>query len=298
MSTAGWTRSDTRRLPALPHIRPGKLRLFATLAVIALVAGLGWLWYRDSSFVKIRRVTVAGLSGPDVPAIRAALERSALAMTTLNVNIGQLDAAVEQYPTVHSLNVTTQGDHAVLIRVNEQVPVALVTNNGESVVVDGYGDLLPQSTVPRGVLPTLPLASAPNGERITATGTLAALQVLQAAPYQWLAHIQTATSNAAHGVILQLRNGPEVYFGPANQLAAKWNALDAVLENSGSAGAQYIDVSDPQRPAAGVNATVTNTTVTPTTTNTTATDGGATADSGGTTADSGATTAGTSSAIP
>jgi cell division septal protein FtsQ len=275
MSTANWTRSDTRRFPALPHIRIGKGRIFATLVVIVLVAGLGWLWYRGSSFVKIRRVTVAGLNGPDVPEIRAALERSALTMTTLNLNMAQLDAAVVQYPTVHALTATTEGDHAVLIRVNEQVPVALVTNNGQLVVVDGYGELLPKSTVPHGVLPTLPLASAPSGSQITAAGTLAVLRVLQAAPYRWLAHVQTASSSAAHGVVLQLRKGPEVYFGPDNQMAAKWNALDAVLESSGSQGAQYIDVSDPQRPAAGVNVTTT-----PTTTNTTATNSGTTAASG------------------
>ena len=259
MSTARWTRSDTRRHPSLPRIQPGKGRVIVALVVIVLVAGLGWLWYRNSSFVKIRRVTVVGLSGPDVPAIRAALDRSALTMTTLNVSMNQLDTAVERYPAVRSLSVTTEGSHAVLIRVNEQVPVALVTNGGELVSVAGSGQLLPQSTVPHGVLPTLALASAPSGEQITAAGTLATLAVLQAAPYQWLAHIQTARSSAAHGVILQLRKGPAVYFGLANQLAAKWNALDAVLENRGSQGAQYIDVSDPQRPAAGVNVTTTTT---------------------------------------
>lgn len=259
MSTASWTRSDTRRLPLLPRLPSGKGRIAAALVAIVLIAGLGWLWYRDSSFVKIRRVTVAGLTGPDVPQIRAALERSALTMTTLNVNMSQLDAAVQQYSAVRSLTVTTEGDHAVLIRVNEQVPVALFTDNGELAVVDGYGKLLPQSTATHGVLPTLPLARAVSGRRITAAGTLAALQVLQAAPYQWLAHIQTASSSAVHGVILQLRNGPEVYFGPANQLTAKWNALDAVLENKDSRGAQYIDVSDPQRPAAGVNTTTSTT---------------------------------------
>jgi cell division septal protein FtsQ len=265
MSTSTWIRSDTRRLPRLPHLPSGKLRIAVAIVMIVFVGGLGWLWYRGSSFVQIRRVTVMGLSGPDIPQIRSALEQSALTMTTLNVQVEKLDAAVSEYPAVHSLTVTTEGDHAVLIQVNEQVPVALVGHNGELVAVDGAGQLLPQSAAPHGVLPTLQLGAASAGQ-ITGHRALALLQVLQAAPYQWLAHVRTASSSAAHGVIVHLRNGPEVYFGPANQLSAKWAALSAVLLNKGSAGAEYIDVSDPQRPAAGVNAktTITTSTITAT----------------------------------
>ncbi len=272
MSTSTWVRSDSGRpMPELSRLRSNKLRILTGLLVVLMVAGLGWLWYRDSAFVKIRHVTVIGLSGPDIPQIRGALEHSALTMTTLNVQVGKLDAAVSEYSAVHSLSVTTQGHHAVLIRVNEEVPVASVNSGGELVVVDGSGQLLPQSTAAHGVLPTLSLASAPSDDQIKSTGTLASLQVLQAAPYQWLAHIKTVTTSAAHGVIVHLRRGPDVYFGPANQLPAKWTALGAVLRNSGSAGAQYIDVSDPQRPAAGVNATAT-TTAADTTTDTAAND--------------------------
>jgi hypothetical protein len=55
-----------------------------------------------------------------------------------------------------------------------------------------------------------------------------------------------------HGVVVQLRNGPQLYFGPTDELAHKWAAVVAVLQNRDSAGAGYIDVSDPGRPAAGV----------------------------------------------
>jgi hypothetical protein len=66
-------------------------------------------------------------------------------------------------------------------------------------------------------------------------------------------------------VIAQLENGPQIYFGPTTQLSAKWNAVVAVLQDSGSQGAAYIDVTDPQRPAAGVGVTTATSTTTSTT---------------------------------
>ena len=50
---------------------------------------------------------------------------------------------------------------------------------------------------------------------------------------------------------MALRDGPQLYFGGAGQLTAKWNSAVAVLANSSSAGAAYIDVSDPSRPGRG-----------------------------------------------
>jgi hypothetical protein len=49
----------------------------------------------------------------------------------------------------------------------------------------------------------------------------------------------------------QLRDGPKVYFGADEDLSAKWGAAAAVLADSASAGADYIDVTVAARPAAG-----------------------------------------------
>jgi hypothetical protein len=83
-----------------------------------------------------------------------------------------------------------------------------------------------------------------------------ALRVLAAAPYRFLPHIARVVTNSTHGVVIELRSGPQVYFGPAGQLADKWTAVLAVLSARGSAaaaGAAYIDVSDPARPAVGTH---------------------------------------------
>jgi hypothetical protein len=98
----------------------------------------------------------------------------------------------------------------------------------------------------------IPLAVPPGGTSLTEPGALAALKVLTAAPYRLLGHIQQATNSAAHGVIVNLRNGPSVYFGDPSELNAKWAAVVAVLSNPASAGASYLDVTDPRRAAAGI----------------------------------------------
>ncbi|MDE3129546.1 MAG: cell division protein FtsQ/DivIB [Acidobacteriota bacterium] len=237
----------------LPRLLPRRLRSLHTLVLVlaaVLIGWLGWLWYSGSSFVKIEHVTVTGLSGPDVPQIRDALTAAALQMTTLNVNTARLDAAVSRYAYVRGLTVAGEGAHRVVIHVAEQVPVATVRIGTTTQVVDADGRLLPAATR-HGLLPTVPLAATPASTSITAPGARAAIAVLAAAPYALLAHIGSATSSSAHGVIVQLRNGPQLYFGATAQLAQKWTAAVAVLQNSDSAGAAYIDLTDPQRPAPG-----------------------------------------------
>lgn len=250
MISGSWVRE--RRL-TIPRLLPRRLRSLHTLGlVLALIlAGwLGWTWYRSSSFVKVQRVTVTGLSGPDVPQIRQDLTDAALAMTTLNVDIAKLEASVSRYGYVQRLTVTSEGAHGLTIHVAERVPVALIQRGGQTQVVDADGRLLPAATT-HGALPTVPLRSAPIGQTITAPGARDAIDVLAAAPYALLAHVTAATSSHAHGVIVQLRNGPQLYFGPTVELAQKWAAAVAVLQSTDSVGASYIDLTDPQRPAAG-----------------------------------------------
>lgn len=252
MITGSWVRE--RRFDVW-HLLPRRIRSLHTLVLLAVIAAIGWLgwtWYRSSSFVKVEHVTVTGVSGPDAVQIRGALKRSALTMTTLDMQIDKLEQAVSGYAVVRALTVSTRGGHSVTIAVNEQVPVATVNIGGGSEVVDGNGELLPNTTIPHGALPSVPVKTAPTADHVTAAGARAAITVLATAPYSLLSHVASATSNATHGVVVRLRNGPQVYFGPSDDLHAKWAATTAVLRDKGSQGAAYIDVSDPQRPAAGV----------------------------------------------
>jgi cell division septal protein FtsQ len=178
MITGSWVRD---RGFTVPRLVPRRLRSLHTLAIVLLllfVGWIGWLWYRSSSFVKVGRVAVTGLSGPDVPQIRDGLTSAALQMTTLHMNISKLEATVAQYAYVQSLTVTRRGAHGVVIHVDEQVPVALVNIGGNDEVVDADGRLLPNSTIVHGALPIVPVASAPAGTTITEAGPRAAIAAL------------------------------------------------------------------------------------------------------------------------
>ncbi len=225
----------------------------AVLVSLSALLGGGWLWFRDSSLVSVKHVTVTGESGPDAAGIRSALLTAAKNMTTLDVNVSQLRTAVSPYPVVKSLQVSTDFPHGIRIHVVEQLPVAVVQVAGRTIAVAADGTLLP-SLSSTSSLPVITLAVPPGGPRLTDPSSLAEVTALAAAPYQLLAKIGTIQSDPSHGLVAQLRGGPQVYLGDPDQLAQKWSAAVAVLGDSGSAGAAYIDVTDPRRPAAGAGA--------------------------------------------
>jgi cell division protein FtsQ len=199
--------------------------------------------------VAVRRVTVVGVSGRDAQQIRAALTSAAHDMTTLDVKMSALRTAVAPYPVVKQLHVSTDFPHRMRIDVVEQVPVAMISAAGLRVAVSADGTLLHGTSVP-GSLPTISLPVSPGGTRVTGS-TLQVVRLLATAPYQLLDKVGQASESGTHGLEAQMRNGPELYFGSDDDLGAKWSAAAAVLADSGSDGADYIDVTVASRPAAG-----------------------------------------------
>src|SRR3954451_16212070 len=106
-------------LRAVPLPRAGSLprppRVLLWIAVVAAVTAVGFLWFRDSSFVRVQHVTVTGLSGPEASRVRALLTDAARDMSTLHVREDQLRTVVEPYPVVKNLSVTTDFPHVLTI---------------------------------------------------------------------------------------------------------------------------------------------------------------------------------------
>ena len=245
--------------PAMPRLRRPSLAVIVSLLVAAALLLGGWVWLRDSSLVAVQNVTVTGASGLGAPAVRSALTRTAQRMTTLNVDRGALSQSVARFPLVKSIAVKTKFPHAMAIIVHERVPVAaLVGPSGATAVADD-GVIL--SGIPTSGLPVISVANLVNGPRVVDPLTASEVDLMALAPKQLRAELTQVSGDAA-GLVVTMRAGPQLRFGDGKRLAAKWVAAERVLKDPESAGAGYIDLSIPERPASGM-LTVSDGTVTP-----------------------------------
>jgi cell division protein FtsQ len=231
-------------------------RLGIALAVLALLGG-GWLWLRNSPLVSVERVRITGVQGVDAGPIDAALQGAARQMSTLNVNVGALRAAVAPFHVVRGLSVAASFPHGLRIHVVEQLPVAALSAGGVRTAVAADGVVLGPALLAslHAPLPAIALAGtpAPPGGRVENATVRAELSVLGAAPQVLLGWVGRVYMGS-EGLTVAMRGGVSLYFGDAARPHAKWLAAARVLADPSSAGATYVDVRAPERPAAGTTA--------------------------------------------
>lgn len=247
-STLRATRPARRRAARrrIPHPSP---RLVAMIVAAALVLAGGWLWLRDAALVEVRDVRVSGSTSSERDRVRAALELAARDMTTLHVREDALYAAVAPYSSVAGLRVRTDFPHGMAIEVIEHRPVAALESGGRRIPAAGSGLVL-QGVVAAPDLPTIRVELAPAGERVTDRRTLAALAIAAAAPEPLDRRIDRIW-NGPDGLMLTLREGPDLIFGDQRDAARKWASAARVLAEPSAVGATYLDVRLPERVAAG-----------------------------------------------
>lgn len=230
--------------------RRPRLRTVVFAALLAALLGTGWFWLRDSSLVAVRDVTVTGIVGGQSAEVTRALEQAASSMTTLHVREQALRAAVEPFSIVKDIEVTTDFPRGMRIHVISNVAVAAVELGGRATPVTADGTLL-RDVAASASLPVVPLRATPGGSRLDEPDALHALAALGVAPAALRARVQRIAVTTAHGLELTLANGPALWFGDDDRLPAKWAAAAAVLADPQAAGASYVDVTAPSRPAVG-----------------------------------------------
>jgi cell division protein FtsQ len=209
---------------------------------------LGWLWFRDSEFAAVERVTITGSGSSEQAQVRAALESAGREMSTLRVDEAALEQAVEPFASVAGLRIRADFPHDLRVEVIEHEPVATVRTGGSSLPATGGGLVL--DGVRADDLPSVETKAPLDGRLVSDERTLAALRVAAAAPRELRARAERLTFGAA-GLTLELSDGPDLIFGSAGAAETKWRAAARVLADAGSGGATYLDLRVPTLVAAG-----------------------------------------------
>jgi len=225
------------------------LRRTVLIATVLFVLGAGWSWFRDSSLVRVQHVTVTGVSSSEGPAVRRALTDAAKQMGTLHVRKDVLEDAVAPYSSVLSIHTQRDFPHGLAIEVTERRPVALVQVGGARIPV-GAGGRLMEGVKPKGDLPVLQAERLGSDGKLTDPKALAAVDALAAAPERLRLRV-SKVYEGDRGLTMDVKDGPQLFFGADSRLRAKWMATARVLAEPSAAGAVYLDVRIPERVAAG-----------------------------------------------
>jgi len=226
-----------------------RTRVVLGVALLLVVLAPFALWLRDSSLVRVQRVSVHGVVGPEAKQIRRALRDEGMDMTTLNVREDALLSAVGQYPVVRSVRTETDFPHGLRIVVNAYEPVAALRAAGGGVTAVAADGTLLRGTITRD-LPIVGVRSTPAGDRLGRGQTLAAIRLLAAAPRALRSRVDRVY-HGPRGLATTMADGPKLYFGDSARLDAKWGAAALVLAQRTSRAASYVDLRVPERPVAG-----------------------------------------------
>jgi cell division septal protein FtsQ len=223
--------------------------LIAGLAVLCL-AGVYFVWFRDSGFVAVEKVAVEGMSGPETPEATQALTRAAEKMTTLNVDEGELAAAVSGLPTVVSVEAHPDFPNSLRIDVVARPPVVNLSDGGPLVPAAADGTVLRGVDASEDELVVLDVPQIPADGKLDGEA-LALAKIVGAAPDPLRPLINEITAGGGEGVEVTLEGGIPVRFGDPDSAEDKWEAVAAVLANPRVKTLTHLDVRVPERPAIG-----------------------------------------------
>ncbi|WP_312178665.1 cell division protein FtsQ/DivIB [Arthrobacter sp.] len=238
------TQASILAFPEPPGRRRRRYILIGTGVAAALLAALVAVLF-FSPALELKTVEIEGNSLLTTEAAESAL--SPLLGTPLTL-ISDADAGklLADRPEVEKVEVAALPPSGLLVTITERLPVAVLQNGREFLLIDEEGRQL-MAVGERGSV-ALPLidggTDAVNSDVFsTVTAVLAAL------PQNVLAQLDHASAETVDSVELKLANGQTVFWGSAEANAAKAKALEALLLIPPTdPPVQVFDVSTPDRP--------------------------------------------------
>lgn len=238
----------------LARLVPSGRFLFVVAAVIAAVVSAYWL-ARESSVFAVERIQVLGASPTLEKQVRARTE-GVVGSSLLDVDASTLAASVRGLPMVAGASVDRAFPHTLVVKVLAERPVAVIRRGDSAWLATGAGDVIRQIQVrTHREFPRLWLTRdvpVDLGKRLPAE-LATATRVLSAARDARLRHHVQALRSAEGQLTIVLRGAPEIRLGTARDPVLKLLVAKRVLPLVDD-GTTYVDVSVPERPVSGTEA--------------------------------------------
>ncbi len=202
-------------------------RLWAVLGGFAVVLALLMLAVMFSPLLALKTITVDGTklaSSDQVQAALAPLKGKPLTQ----IDQGQVQQLLTGLVQVQSVSVEARPPSTLLVHVVERIPVAVLKNGEQFILVDPQGTQL--GTVADPAAAKLPLID--GGTAAIGQATFSSITaVLAALPEEVRAQMQSAAASSPNAVELTLLDGKKVVWGDASQMALKAKVLQTLLNN-------------------------------------------------------------------
>ncbi len=213
----------------------------AALVTIGIIAGAIW-----SPFLAVRTVTVTGTKLLTPDAVTAALEP--VKGTPLpQVTTDHVNSLLKPLVQIRSVKTEAHPPSELVVHVTERVPVALVKQGADFLLVDVDGVQLAATKDPASVsLPVIDGGTTPAGRELFSAITA----VLATLPPDVLSQMATASAKSVDSVELKLTSGKTVVWGNEADKELKAKVLAALLKKPQDPKnpVSIYDVSTPRQP--------------------------------------------------
>jgi cell division protein FtsQ len=227
------------RPPARPRT-PWRAAFF-TIAIVAIVAGVGWALL-GSRFLVVRSIQVTGTHlVPRSEVLAAAAIPAGLPL--IRVNTAAAAHRIAQITQIESAHVSRAWPDGVTISVHERIPVLAVASGGGYELIDKFGVPVEQVTRPPAGMPdlTMPGSAEPAASLRGSPAVYAAASVLRELPASLTGQVTQVTAPDAADVSLTLANGDTIVWGGPDRAAEKAKELTVLMQTH----ARSYDVSAP-----------------------------------------------------
>lgn len=212
-------------------------RVLLVLLALALVAGGVWLVF-FSSVMAVKGTQVSGVEVLSEDEVRRTAQVPT-AVPVATVDLGAIQARVEQLAAVRSADVSRSWPDEIAIEVTEREAVVAVDRDGVWRGVDDQGVVFRDYPEQPPGMPTLDMRAATSVEALAE-----AAQVVGSLPADILQRVEQLDVGSIDRIVLQLGNGDRVNWGSSDDAEDKARVLQVLLEQEGS----VYDVTAPGRP--------------------------------------------------